>query len=314
MIRRLLPALLLAAVLLAACGARPPEPVTIRLGLLPILDALPIYVADAEGLFAEQALQIEFVPVASAAERDQLMQSGQIDGMINDLISTLLYNQDEVQITVVRLARTATTEYPQYRILAARGSGIDTPAELAGVPIGISEGTVIAYVTDRLLTAEGLAPEDIATLAVPRIPDRLALLDSGELQAATLPDPLASLAIAGGATVVVDDTRHPEYGTSLISFRRSFVADHPDAVRRFLVALEEATRRINTDKAMWETLLAEKQLVPAPLLESYALPDFPLASVPTEAQFDDVVAWALDKGLIDSPLVYAASVDASFLP
>lgn len=314
MVRRLLPALLLAAVLLAACGARPPEPVTIRLGLLPILDALPIYVADAEGLFAEQALQIEFVPVASAAERDQLMQSGQIDGMINDLISTLLYNQDEVQITVVRLARTATTAYPQYRILAAKGSGIDTPAELAGVPIGISEGTVIAYVTDRLLTAEGLAPEEIATLAVPRIPDRLALLDSGELQAATLPDPLASLAIEGGATVVVDDTRHPEYGTSLISFRRSFVADHPDAVRRFLVALEEATRRVNTDKALWETLLAEKQLVPAPLLGSYMLPDFPLASVPTEAQFDDVVAWALDKRLIDTPLEYTASIDASFLP
>jgi len=306
--------LLISATLGAACTAQPAEPVTVRLGLLPILETLPMHVAQAEGLFAEQGLQVEFVPVASAAERDQLMQSGQIDGMINDLVSTVFYNQAEPQITVVRLARTATSEYPQYRVLAGKDSGITSVDGLSGVPIGISEGTVIEYVTDRLLEAEGLAADEIAYLAVPRIPDRLALLDSGELQAATLPDPLASLALAGGASVVVDDTRHPEYGNSLISFRKSFVDENPLAVRGFLAALEEATRRINADKSAWTELIAAQQLVPAPLLEGYVLPDFPPASVPSEAQFDDVVAWATAKGLISAEVDYADSVDASYLP
>jgi len=306
--------LLISATLGAACTAQPAEPVTVRLGLLPILETLPMHVAQAEGLFAEQGLQVEFVPVASAAERDQLMQSGQIDGMINDLVSTVFYNQAEPQITVVRLARTATSEYPQYRVLAGKDSGITSVDGLRGVPIGISEGTVIEYVTDRLLEAEGLTADEIAYLAVPRIPDRLALLESGELQAATLPDPLASLALAGGASVVVDDTRHPEYGNSLISFRKSFVDENPLAVRGFLAALEEATRRINADKGAWTELIAAQQLVPAPLLEGYKLPDFPPASVPSEAQFDDVVAWATAKGLISGEVDYADSVDASYLP
>jgi NitT/TauT family transport system substrate-binding protein len=306
--------LLISATLGAACTAQPAELVTVRLGLLPILETLPMHVAQAEGLFAEQGLQVEFVPVASAAERDQLMQSGQIDGMINDLVSTVFYNQAEPQITVVRLARTATSEYPQYRVLAGKDSGITSVDGLSGVPIGISEGTVIEYVTDRLLEAEGLAADEIAYLAVPRIPDRLALLESGELQAATLPDPLASLALAGGASVVVDDTRHPEYGNSLISFRKSFVDENPLAVRGFLAALEEATRRINADKTAWTELITAQQLVPAPLLKGYALPDFPPASVPSEAQFDDVVAWATAKGLISAEVDYADSVDASYLP
>jgi NitT/TauT family transport system substrate-binding protein len=313
MVRRFL-LLLISATLGAACTAQPAEPATVRLGLLPILETLPMHVAQAEGLFAEQGLQVEFIPVASAAERDQLMQSGQIDGMINDLVSTVFYNQAEPQITVVRLARTATSEYPQYRVLAGKDSGITSVDGLSGVPIGISEGTVIEYVTDRLLEAEGLAADEIAYLAVPRIPDRLALLESGELQAATLPDPLASLALAGGASVVVDDTRHPEYGNSLISFRKSFVDENPLAVRGFLAALEEATRRINADKSAWIELIAAQQLVPAPLLEGYALPDFPPASVPSEAQFDDVVAWATAKGLISADVDYADSVDASYLP
>lgn len=314
MIRRLLLTSVLLTLLLSACGSQPAATVAVRLGLLPIVDALPIYIAEAEGLFAERGLQVEFVAVASAAERDQLLQAGQIDGMINDLISTLFYNRTEAQIVVVRLARTATSTYPQYRVLASRDSGIDAVAGLAGVPIGISEGTVIEYVTDRLLRAEGLSADKIVYLAVPRIPDRLALLDSGELKAATLPDPLASLALAGGATVVVDDTLHPEYGNSLISFRRSFAEENPDAVRGFLAALEEAVARINADKSAWSAVLTERGLVPEPLLATYNLPDFPAASVPSRSQFDDVVAWAMEKGLIEAPLDFGDSVDDSYLP
>lgn len=302
---------------LAGCGGGPAPAqmqVRIRIGVLPILDALPMYVAEAQGYFAENGLEVVFVPVASAAERDQLMQAGQIDAMINDLISTLLYNQDQVSILAVRFARTATTDFPQYRILAAAGSGITSVQDLAGVEIGISEGTVIEYTTYRLLEAEGLTLEDIRTVAVPRIPDRLSLLASGELQAANLPDPLSSLAIQGGATVVVDDSAHPQYGNSLISFRKDFVAGQAQAVRSFLAAIEAAVADINADKAAWEDLLVEKELIPAPLVGSYTLPDFPTASVPSQAQFEDVLEWALDRGLVESPLEYGQSVDASFLP
>jgi NitT/TauT family transport system substrate-binding protein len=312
--RRTFLMLMTAALALAACAPAPAGPTPVRIGVLPILEALPMYVANAEGLFEKEGLQVELVPVASAAERDQLMQSGQIDGMINDLVSTALYNAKGPQITIVRLARAASTTDPQYRVLAAKDSGIKTVGDLAGVPIGISEGTVIEYVTDRLLEAEGLSPDQITFLAVPKIPDRLALLDSGELRAATLPDPLASLAIAGGATVVVDDTTHPEYGNSVISFSRAFLDAHPDAVRGFLAALEDATNEINGDKSRWGDLLTEQKLVPAPLLGSYVLPDFPKASIPTEAQFDDVVAWEMGKGLISAELHFADSVDGSFLP
>jgi NitT/TauT family transport system substrate-binding protein len=234
--------------------------------------------------------------------------------MINDLVSTMLYNQKDRQIVIVRMARTATAEDPQYRILAAKGSGLSTPADLAGVPIGISEGTVIAYVTERLLTAEGLAPEDIATVAVPKIADRMALLDSGELQAATLPDPLSSLALQSGARLILDDTAHPEYGNSVISFRAAFVDESPRAIRSFLAALEKAVDAVNADKTRWNSLLTEQQLVPAPLLESYEVPTFPNASVPTEAQFDDVLAWTKAKGLVTADVSYDASVDDSFLP
>jgi len=291
-----------------------PEPVAMRSGVLPIIDALPMFVAQNKGYFEANGLKVELVPVASAAERDQLLQAGEIDGMINDMVSTLLYNKEQVQVVTVGFARTASATYPQYRILASANSGITTAEGLKGVEIGISEGSVIAYTTDRLLQAEGLTPDDIKTVAVPRIPDRLVLLGSGELKAATLPDPLASLAIAGGAVVITDDTKHPEYGYSLYSFSAKFIADHPDAVKGFLAAVYQAVAEINADKSQWAGLLADQALLPQPLQGSYTLPDFPAGGVPSEDQFNDVLAWAKDKGILTSEVTYVSSVDASFLP
>ena len=309
--------IVLASLVLGACSTLPgqvAQPVNLKIAVLPILDALPMYVANQKGYFQDLGVNVEFIPVASAAERDQIMVAGQADGMINDLVSTLFYNKDKVQIQIVAFARTATPEFPQYRILAAANSGITKVEDLKGVDIGISEGSVIAYTTDRLLQAEGFQPDEIKTIAVPKIPDRMSLLASGELKAANLPDPLSSLAIQSGAIPILDDTQHPEYGNSVISFRSEVIANNPQAIRGFLKALEKAIGEINTDPTQWDQLLTEQKLVPAPLIGSYQMPPFPTRMVPTEAQWLDVLDWAKGKGLIDRDLAYAESVTAEYLP
>lgn len=301
--------------ILSGCSPTAPgEAVTLRMAVLPILDNLPMYVAEQEGLFAAHNVKVEFIPVGSAAERDQVIAAGQADGMINELVATQLYNRDQIQIQVVRFSRTATTTSPQYYILASSDSGITSVDELKGVEIGISQGTVIEYLTDRLLQTEGLTAEDINTIAVPNIAERMALLGSGELKAAMLPDPLSFLAMQQGAVVVLDDSKHPEFAYSTISFLKSSIEEHPDAIRNFLAAVEEATDLINNDPSKWENVLVERKLVPEPLMGTYQLPPYPKASVPSQAQWDDVMAWTKEKGLIDKDISYTESVNASFLP
>jgi ABC-type nitrate/sulfonate/bicarbonate transport system substrate-binding protein len=72
------------------------EPQSLRIAILPILDALPLYVAEEQGYFADQNLEVELVPVTSGPERDQLMQAGQVDAMINEIVSVMFYNQTEI--------------------------------------------------------------------------------------------------------------------------------------------------------------------------------------------------------------------------
>ena len=306
------------ALVLAACGgatpAGPSAPVTVRFAMLPILDALPMFVAQANGYFTAANIQIEVIPAASAAERDQIMQAGQADAMVNDLVSTMFYNKDEITLVNVRFARTATPEFAQYFILAGKDSGIASVEDLKGVEIAISDATTIDYITDRLLQAEGFAPADIKTVAIPNIRDRLVALGDGAVQAASMPDPAAAGAIAGGATIVTSDAAHPELGHSVVSFGAEFVAQHPDAVRGFLAAWERAVTDINADKGQWDELLKANSLLSDQLIGSYTLPTYPTASVPSEAQFADVLAWVKENGLITTDVSYSESVNASFLP
>jgi NitT/TauT family transport system substrate-binding protein len=309
--------ILLMMVFVGACsllGTPEPEDVTLRIAVLPVLDTLPLYVAEEQGFFEQNGVRVEFIPVGSAPERDQIIAAGQADGMVNELVSTLFYNREEIQIQVVRFARTATSEYPVFRILAAANSGVTSVEGLTEIEIGISDGTVIEYLTDRLLLAEGISESEIQKISVPSIGDRLALLNSGELAAAMLPDPLASLAIQSGATVVIDDTKHPEFGYSVISFRKDALDSYPEAIRGFLKAVEQAVAEINQDTGRWDTLLTERNLVPVPLIGTYPVPIFPTAGVPSEAQFEDAVDWASGKNLIEGEFMYGDSVNASFLP
>jgi NitT/TauT family transport system substrate-binding protein len=144
----------------------------------------------------------------------------------------------------------------------------------------------------------------------------MSMIDSGELQAANLPDPAASLAIQGGAVLILDDTSHPEYGNSVISFRKVVIDDNPQAIRGFLAALEKASTEINTDPTRWDTLLTEQKLVPEPLIGTYEIPPFPMGGLPTEEQWIDVLAWAKGKGLVEEEvdLVYGESITDEYLP
>ena len=295
--------------LVTGCAGGPAaDTAPLKLALLPILDVMPVYVAQEAGYFEKQGLKVEFVPVGSAAERDQVVAAGQADGMVNDLLSVALYNRKDTQVQVVRFARITAAGAPLYRILASAKSGIKTVKDLSGVPIGISQGSIIDYVTNQILTAEGLNASQIQTQAVPKIPDRLALLASGQLQAATLPEPFSTVAEGQGAVVIVDDTRYPDIANSVVSFRKKTIDDRPQAVQKFLAAFNQAVGEINAHPETWRKILDDYNLVPKGLVQSYPIPKFPAASLPTRQQFDAVVQWALNKGMLDQSVDFASSV------
>jgi NitT/TauT family transport system substrate-binding protein len=275
---------------------------------------IPVFVAQQNGYFAEQGIQVEGIPVKSAQERDVLIQTGQADGMLNDLISNGLLNKDTVKVKAVYTARLPYPNAPAFRILAGPKTDIKSPADLKGVPIGISQNTIIEYLTDRMLKAEGLKQGDIAVVEVSAIPVRYEQLMNGNLKAATLPDPMAQGAIAAGARLVVDDSKYASQSQSVLSFRVETLKTKPNTVRKFLVAWEKAVNELNANPEKYRSVLIEQGRVPKAIENSYQMPPFPGRGVPTQADVADVVNWLREKGLVSRNIAYGEMVDGSFLP
>ena len=306
--------LITSGLFLQSCAPKPVEMPVLKIALLPIIDAVPIYAAQQEGLFEKNGVKVEIIPVSAAPDRDQLMSAGQADGEINETASVMLFNRESTQLQIVRYALRPTAMSPHFYILASAKSGITQATQLKGVEIGVSQGTVIEYVTDRMLEAQGFTADEIKVIPVPKLSDRMTLLASGDLLAGTMPDPLASLAIQQGAVDVLDDAQSPQYGYSVISFRKAVIDAEPAAIRSFLAALEEATALVNADPAKFANILSDQQIVPAPLLTSYTLPEYPTAGVPTEDEWNDAMTWMIEKQLLKSTVSYSSSVTSEYLP
>jgi hypothetical protein len=78
--------------------------------------------------------------------------------------------------------------------------------------------------------------------------------------------------------------------------------------------VEQAVTDLNVDGTRWDKVLQEGNLLPPALIGKYTLPQFPTAGVPTEAQFDDALAWLKAKGLLDRDVSYRDTVNATLLP
>ena len=299
---------------LSGTDVRASEKTTLKVALLPIFDVLPYYVAKENGWFSHMKYNIEAVPVGSAVERDQLLQAGEIDGVVNEMISVANFNREKVQAVVVSSARKSRAGAPLFRILAAPGGGMSQPIDLAGVPIGVSKNTIIEYVTDRLLTDQGLNPQQIRKQSVPVIPERFQLLLQGQVKAAVLPDPLAQSAILAGAVEIMNDAAYAKYSTSVVTFSKTAVDTKADAIRFFLEGWTRAAKEINRRPKKHRDILLKHIRVPKNLQKTVRVPPYPVAEVPSAAQWADVLDWMRSKGLVDTDISYASSVTGAFLP
>jgi len=282
-------------------------------GLLPLFDVLPYYVAAEKGYFDHPGVDIQAVSVGSALERDQLLQAGRIDGVVNEMIAVANFNRRKPMVQIVAIARESRPNNPLFRLIASPGSPIQTAADMADIPIAVSRHTIIEYVTERILTDQGLDRSQIAVQSVPVIPERFQLLMHGRLEAATLPDPLAKSAIVSGAHEILNDEAYPFYSASVLTFSLPAITGKRAALDIFMKGWHRAVKDINAAPETYKSLLLKHVRVPPNVRDNCPIPLFPDAKAPTAEQWQDVIQWMMDKKLIDQPVDYAQSISTEFL-
>jgi len=299
---------LLAAIPVAVAAAEP-----LKLGMLQIEDSAPFYVAEQQRLYAREGLEVALIPFLSAIERDSALAAGAIDGAINDPVGAILFDQGRGRLKITALCLGDRPAEGVFAILAAPGSGLQTVADLKGVEIAVSSSTIIEYVTDRMLEQQGFTPGEVKKIEVAKMPIRMQMLLSDAVKAATLPEPLASIAAGKGARILLTDAAGTEsLSQTVIVFRPEVLKARRAEVAAFFRAYAGAVAAINAAPEQYRALVVEKGRIPPELAKTYPIPRYPAPAPFSPALYAPIMNWLAAKGLT-APIPYADMVATDFM-
>lgn len=294
---------LLLAAATALLGAEPPP---LRIGMMPAVDSAPLVVAERLGAFARRGLRVELELFQDQLAREASLQAGRIDGSVSDLVNAVSARAGGFD---VRAVSSTDGLFALLGSPAGPAGSIDDwrSPSVRSVRTGLLETSIVSYVTEKMLLAAGADSGKVELVPVLQLPARLELLLAGRLEAACLPEPLVSVALARGARLIAD-TRSLDSTPGVLLFTARALRDKADAVASLLEAWDEAVEALNRGPSELREVVAGRLGFPDAVRGSFILPRFRRASPPTQEEADDVMAWMRARGLISRPLPYAELV------
>lgn len=303
------------AAILCACG-KPKQEQALKIGLLGIDDSVPFFVAEQEGLFEKYGVDAELLTFGSGQAQSAAMEAGELDCMMTDMVVQALLMKAGTDVRTVSIAFGNVPDEGRFLVVSAPGSGITTPEDLIGATVAISDNTMMDYLFEQFEDIEGLDRAQITTVSMPDLMLRLeALLDGSGIDAAILPDPLASYAVSGGANIVIDDTLlGVNLSQSVIIANGSVIDNNSEAVAGMLSAVWEAMTLLNENPEQYRALCLETAHVPEEISANYPSPFYSPGTLPSGENVSRVMDWMASRDLIDQAFAYDQVVDNRYIP
>ncbi|MCR5175791.1 MAG: ABC transporter substrate-binding protein [Anaerovibrio sp.] len=292
--------LCLLTMLVAGCSGKQAkgDMQSLKLGVMPDIDSVPIIIAQEKGYFSEEGLQVEVQQFKSAMDRDAALQSGNLDGAISDLLAVAFAKSGGFDVNATSFTA------GNYKLIAGKSENINTPKELVGKDVAVSKNTIIEYVTDQITVSNSMKEDSINKVVIPQIPTRLEMLQNGKLAAATLPEPMGSIAVANGCHFVTD-SEQLGINPGVMMFTSKSLKDKQNEIKAFYRAYNKAVKYLNEHpQDEYIDLIIQKSGFPEIAKTALKLPVYHEAGLPSEKDVADCMKWMHTKGLIKQEYSY----------
>ncbi|PKM50602.1 MAG: sulfate ABC transporter substrate-binding protein [Firmicutes bacterium HGW-Firmicutes-7] len=230
------------------------DPSTVRIAFFPNITHAQALIGKAEGQFQKElgeTYTIQWKEFNAGPAEIEAFFAGEVDlGYIGPGPAINGFTKSLGDLVIIGGAADAGA-----LLVSGKDVQIENVQALAGKKIAIPQyGNTQHLALINLLNENGLVASSkggtVEIIAVAN-PDIKTLLDSGEIDAAFVPEPWGSrLIIQIGAKVVLDYNkvfRDGQYSTAVVIARKEFVEENPHIVEKFLKAHIEITQYINSD-------------------------------------------------------------------
>ncbi|MGO9310932.1 MAG: ABC transporter substrate-binding protein [Spirochaetia bacterium] len=281
----------------------------LKIGLMPAYNSIPLVVAEAGGIFEAQGVTVSLVPFNGQLERETALQTGALDGTVSDLINAIQSWGHDFGARV-----TSVTE-GNFALLGSPGGPLRSLADWSRGPrvrTGLLENSIVYYLTEKMLASAGADTSRLELVPIVQLPARVEMLLAGRVDAACLPEPLATLAVARGAHPLADSDG---MGTTpgVLLFTKKALAAKAAQIAAFYRAYDAAVDEVDARPDDYRQAIVEGCGFPSAIADVMKVPRFHHAFLPPDSLVTDVGNWMVRKGLTDKRPSYADIVATGFL-
>ncbi|MEK5256516.1 ABC transporter substrate-binding protein [Paenibacillus odorifer] len=267
------------------------EPVTLSLGLLPSIDAIPFVIAHEQGFDKKHGVNLDIQTFKSAKDRDVAFQAGKLEGISADLVAISIYNEAGLDVKIT------STTFGEFDLLTGNDA-IQDVKDLKGKTVILSKNTSTQYTVAMMLKQAGLTEDDITVTEVPQIPTRLELLKNNKADAAILPEPFVTMGKTSGLRVL-SSTHTAGVNPFVLAFPQTAIDAKADAIRNMYAAYDEAVAYMKShDQSEYIDLVIKEVGYPETLKDEIKVPDYVPANQVDVKEVEAAFAWAREKGLL----------------
>jgi NitT/TauT family transport system substrate-binding protein len=250
----------------------------VRIAYLGVASWLPAMVAEDQGYFEDEGIQIQSTIITNLATLPGAM-GRQFDIASTTIPDVLNANENGIDVTAVAGEAWETEEKSVVRLLARPGSGIAELSDLEGKRVAAGTlGGNIHPATLYWLSQENLDISTIDFAEVP-FPEQRAQMTAGVVDAVEALEPFASAMLADGAIDLGSPLLAVSDRISISSWMAAeqWADGNADVVDRFVAALESAKTFIKENEGDARAILQTYTELPEAVAANVQLPEFDFA-------------------------------------
>ena len=272
----------------------------VTIGYLPSDHDAALFVADAQGKYAENGIKTKLVQFNNGGDLMTAMASGDVDVGYVGITPVLSSIANGVPVKVISAAQTEGSG-----IVVAKDSGIKTVNDLDGKKIATpGESSIQHMLLTYYLEQNGMSIKDLKISAM-KVPSMNDALKTGKIDGMITFEPYVSIAEKNGAEVLAGSQDIlPDHPCCVVAASEKFIENHPNETAKVLEIHKNATDFINnnTDEAAG---LLPKDIVSDVEVEKVSMSSFPFISGLDDDYKKDVMDFMeleVDLGILKKPL------------
>lgn len=273
---------------ITACGGPAPaaggqDPASgsssISIGVIPVAEFFPVYVAEDQGFFKEAGLEVKIESMSNAASIVPSVLNGQLTFGTTATPPFLTAVEKKIPITAVANAGSTTSEAGKDTgaFIVRADSAIASPKDLEGKKVAVNALSSLPHVAAvARIAQDGADPSAVQFVAMP-FSDMQAALDQNRVDALLSVEPFMSQSLDAGAKAIsplYTDVYQPGTTHTLYFTSRQFAEANPDTVAKFKDSLAKANALVAADPSILRAALVAHGGMPQTTAETVNLPTY----------------------------------------